>query len=110
MRQFIIDDSERDRILNLHESATKRQYLKEETNCVTSVVNDVEGIRKYLPRELTTIKSLSGKEYQVTEEIEVCFGQGGEIFTYENNPSKGFKNFKIDLDGDKLTAISTGGA
>ena len=29
MKQFIIDDSERKRILNLHESATKRQYLKE---------------------------------------------------------------------------------
>lgn len=29
MRQFRIDDSERDRILNLHESATKRQYLNE---------------------------------------------------------------------------------
>ena len=31
MRQFRIDDSERDRILNLHESATKRQYLSEQT-------------------------------------------------------------------------------
>jgi len=31
MRQFRIDDSEKDRILNLHESATKRQYLKEQT-------------------------------------------------------------------------------
>jgi len=27
MRQFRIDNSEKDRILNLHESATKRQYL-----------------------------------------------------------------------------------
>jgi hypothetical protein len=31
MRQFRIDDSERDRILNLHENATKRQYLKEDS-------------------------------------------------------------------------------
>lgn len=30
MRQFRIDNSERDRILNLHESATKRQYLTEQ--------------------------------------------------------------------------------
>ena len=30
MRQFRIDDSEKDRILNLHESATKRQYLSEQ--------------------------------------------------------------------------------
>jgi len=29
MKEFIIEDSERKRILNLHESATKRQYLKE---------------------------------------------------------------------------------
>lgn len=110
MRQFRIDDSERDRILNLHESATKRQYLKEEdSNCVTSVINDVEGIRNFLPRELTTIKSLT-KEYNITDEITVCFGQGGEVFTYEKNPSEGFKNFQIELEGDKLKAISTGGA
>ena len=31
MRQFRIDDSEKDRILNLHENATKRQYLSEQT-------------------------------------------------------------------------------
>ena len=31
MRQFKIDDSERNRILNLHENATKRQYLSEQT-------------------------------------------------------------------------------
>ena len=31
MRQFRIDNSEKDRILNLHESATKRQYLSEQT-------------------------------------------------------------------------------
>jgi hypothetical protein len=34
MRQFRIDDSEKDRILNLHESATKRQYLSEQTEMV----------------------------------------------------------------------------
>lgn len=110
MRQFRIDDSEKDRILNLHESATKRQYLKEEdSNCVTSVINDVEDIRNFLPRELTTIKSLT-KEYNITDKISVCFGQGGEVFTFEKNPSEGFKNFKIELKGDKLKAISTGGA
>jgi len=31
MRQFRIDGSERERILNLHESATKKQYLSEQT-------------------------------------------------------------------------------
>jgi hypothetical protein len=110
MRQFRIDDSERNRILNLHENATKRQYLKEQdTDCVTSVINDVEGIRNFLPRELTTIKSLN-KEYNITDKITICFGQGGEVFTYEKNPSKGFKNFKIEVEGDKLRAISAGAA
>jgi len=110
MRQFRIDDSERNRILNLHENATKRQYLKEEDdNCVTSVINDVEGIRNFLPIELTTIKSLN-KEYKITDKITICFGQGGEVFTYEKNPSEGFKNFKIEVEGDKLRAISTGAA
>jgi hypothetical protein len=110
MRQFRIDDSERNRILNLHESATKRQYLKEENDkCVTSVINDVEGIRNFLPIELKTIKSLN-KEYNITDKITICFGQGGEVFTYEKNPIKGFKNFKIEVEGDKLRAISTGAA
>ena len=39
MRQFRIDDSEKDRILNLHESATKRQYLKEQTTMEEIVTN-----------------------------------------------------------------------
>lgn len=30
MKQYRIDNSERERILNLHESATKRQYLSEQ--------------------------------------------------------------------------------
>ena len=32
MEEFNINDEERERILNLHESATKRQYLKEQSN------------------------------------------------------------------------------
>jgi hypothetical protein len=45
MRQFRIDNSEKDRILNLHESATKRQYLNEqEGKCIP--INQVEGIEE----------------------------------------------------------------
>ena len=45
MRQFRIDDSEKDRILNLHENATKRQYLSEQkgTYDIVSAAIDVEG-------------------------------------------------------------------
>lgn len=47
MRQFRIDDSERDRILNLHESATKRQYLKEGDDNYDFVSSDLENIEGY---------------------------------------------------------------
>ena len=43
MRQFRIDDSEKDRILNLHESATKRQYLNEQKDdCIP-----INQVRRY---------------------------------------------------------------
>ena len=32
---FIISEEEKERILNIHESATKRQYLKEEVVTIT---------------------------------------------------------------------------
>jgi len=51
MNQFSINDEERKRILNLHENATKRQYLKEQSNtikygnCVGKVpVSDASGM------------------------------------------------------------------
>jgi hypothetical protein len=47
MRQFRIDDSERDRILNLHENATKRQYLKEDSGNYDLVSSDLEKIEGY---------------------------------------------------------------
>jgi len=46
MRQFRIDDSEKDRILNLHESATKRQYLNEQNTKGTDF-KDIEGSEEY---------------------------------------------------------------
>jgi len=39
MRHFRIDKSEKERILNLHESATKRQYLSEQKQ---GTINDAE--------------------------------------------------------------------
>lgn len=110
MKQFKIDNSEKERILNLHESATKRQYLNEQSNCVTSVIKDIDGIRNFVPSNLTTLKSISGKKYNIIDDITICFGQGGETFTYDDNPSEGFKNFKIDTNGDTLIVKSTGGA
>lgn len=41
MKEFIIDDSERKRILNLHESATKRQYLKESAEDLRVALDDL---------------------------------------------------------------------
>lgn len=41
MKEFIIDDSERKRILKLHESATKRQYLKESAEDLRDALDDL---------------------------------------------------------------------
>jgi hypothetical protein len=43
MRQFRIDDSERNRILNLHENATKRQYLNEKVEDKGPELQYIEG-------------------------------------------------------------------
>ena len=66
MRQFKIDNSERQRILNLHESATKRQYLSEQLQDreFTSVFEDIPGADEY------------GKD----AEFEVTFGGGNATF------------------------------
>jgi len=70
MRQFRIDDSEKDRILNLHESATKRQYLNEqESNCIP--INQVEGIEDVVidKNKLNWLIELRGEKLS-----EVCKG------------------------------------
>jgi len=58
MRQFRIDDSEKDRILNLHESATKRQYLKEQTTMEEIVTN--KAIQCFLNRVQSNIIKIDG--------------------------------------------------
>jgi hypothetical protein len=96
MRQFRIDNSEKDRILNLHESATKRQYLREqETECVP--INEVEGIEKVVKdkNRLNWLIELKGEEVS-----EVCRGGYGSkyIFRLEENPDLTVASFSLDGD------------
>ena len=103
MRQFRIDDSEKDRILNLHESATKRQYLNEqESNCIP--INQVEGIEDVVidKNKLNWLIELGGEKLS-----EVCKGGYGSkyIFRFEENPDLKVASFA--LDGD-LKIVSIG--
>jgi hypothetical protein len=95
MRQFRIDDSERDRILNLHESATKRQYLSEQgNNCIP--INQVKGIEGFVDGDFNSLTNIMGQKIS-----EVCksdtFGDIAEYtFTMEGNPNLTVASFKID--------------
>ena len=97
MRQFRIDDSERDRILNLHENATKRQYLTEQDGkCLP--INQVIGIENFVKGNFNSLTNIMGQEI-----IEVCksdtFGDITEYtFTMESNPNLKVASFKIDGD------------
>ena len=97
MRQFRIDDSERDRILNLHENATKRQYLTEQDGkCLP--INQVIGIENFVKGNFDSLTNIMGQEI-----IEVCksdtFGDITEYtFTMESNPNLKVASFKIDGD------------
>jgi hypothetical protein len=109
MRQFRIDDSERDRILNLHENATKRQYLTEQPKssynkylteqdgkCLP--INQVIGIENFVKGNFDSLTNIMGQEI-----IEVCksdtFGDITEYtFTMESNPNLKVASFKIDGD------------
>ena len=97
MRQFRIDDSERNRILNLHENATKRQYLTEQDGkCLP--INQVIGIENFVKGNFNSLTNIMGQEI-----IEVCksdtFGDITEYtFTMENNPNLKVASFKIDGD------------
>ena len=85
MRQFRIDDSEKDRILNLHESATKRQYLGEQSSecCKTKILSGE--IFDKIPEDFNiddTITVVSGgnkNSLKKDEEFDICFGQGGVV-------------------------------
>ena len=97
MRQFRIDDSERDRILNLHENATKRQYITEQDGkCLP--INQVIGIENFVKGNFDSLTNIMGQEI-----IEVCksdtFGDITEYtFTMESNPNLKVASFKIDGD------------
>jgi len=96
MRQFRIDDSEKDRILNLHESATKRQYLNEQKNdCIP--INQVKGIEKVVKDKdkLNWLIELSGDKLS-----EVCKGGYGTKYRFrlEENPDLIVASFALDGD------------
>jgi len=107
MRQFRIDNSEKDRILNLHESATKRQYLTEQDGkCLP--INQVIGIENFVKGNFDSLTNIMGQEI-----IEVCksdtFGDITEYtFTQESNPKLKFiKSASFKIDGD-LTPKESG--
>ena len=96
MKQFRIDDSEKDRILNLHESATKRQYLNEqESNCIP--INQVEGIEDVVKdkNKLNWLIELGGEKLS-----EVCKGGYGTKYRFrlEENPDLTVASFALDGD------------
>jgi len=96
MRQFRIDNSEKDRILNLHESATKRQYLNEqEGKCIP--INQVEGIEEVVKdkNKLNWLIELGGDKLS-----EVCHGGYGTQYRFrlEENPDLIVASFALDGD------------
>ena len=90
MRQFRIDDSEKDRILSLHESATKRQYLSEQ--------NTLHRLYRGKGPELKNIEGYSNNVEPFLETgsktFEIMIGSQGS-FTFNGNIEKEV--------GDKVT-------
>lgn len=90
MKQFRIDESERERILNLHESATKRQYLNEQ-NSKGIDFKDIEGADEYGDSARFKVmiggenamfngkKGYNGAIITPNTTIQIPFGQGGVI-------------------------------
>jgi len=88
MRQFRIDDSERNRILNLHESATKRQYLKEQGEDKGPELGDIKGYQENAESFLKT----GSKTFKILDS-----SQGS--FTFNGSTEKG--------GGDTVTLTPT---
>ena len=107
MRQFRIDDSEKDRILNLHESATKRQYLNEQNTKGTDF-KDIKGSEEYGKDAKFKVvvggknAMFNGKEgyngaiITPLTTIQIAFGQGGVILSGMGTEIK----LDVDLDGN----------
>ena len=96
MRQFRIDDSEKDRILNLHESATKRQYLNEQKDdCIP--INQVKGIEEVVKdkNKLNWLIELGGDKLS-----EVCHGGYGTQYRFRLEENPDLKVASFALDGD----------
>jgi hypothetical protein len=96
MRQFRIDNSEKDRILNLHESATKRQYLNEqEGKCIP--INQVEDIEEVVKdkNKLNWLIELGGDKLS-----EVCHGGYGTQYRFRVEENPDLKVASFALDGD----------
>jgi len=116
MRQFRIDDSEKDRILNLHESATKRQYLSEQKGTYDIVSSDLKDIDGY-NGEKGTYKIIVSP-YRTFELNHDSTYIKGDIVTLTPNTTIGIPRFSgqlvfhkspdyqlgfsIDVEGDKL--------
>jgi hypothetical protein len=71
---FLINEDERNRILNLHETATKRQYLSEQSKDENVINSDVSRISSLAQQRTTNgniITQLSGilKEYTKAEDF-----------------------------------------
>jgi hypothetical protein len=75
MRQFRIDDSERNRILNLHENATKRQYLNEKVEDKGPELKDIEGYDQNAKQFLET----GSKTFTIQNSSQGSFTFNGNI-------------------------------
>lgn len=90
MKQFRIDVSEKERILNLHENATKRQYLSEQSSKGVDF-KDIKGSEEYGDNAKFKVMfggenaTFNGKEgyngaiITPNTTIQIRFGQGGVI-------------------------------
>ena len=98
MRQFRIDDSERDRIINLHESATKRQYLSEQTMEENNINKVIQCFLNKTQRKNIEIDGVIGDE--TVEAIGNYVGYDA-IGDFENDLSKMFYKLK-NTDGHQV--------
>ena len=116
MRQFRIDNSERDRILNLHESATKRQYLGEQKGTYDIVSSDLKDIDGY-NGEKGTYKIIvspdrtfelnhkstynTGDTVTLTPNTTIGIPRFSGQLVFHKSPEDDF-GFSIRVDGDQL--------
>lgn len=107
MRQFRIDDSEKDRILNLHESATKRQYLSEQVEDKGPELKDIKGYQEnaesFLETGSKTFKILNSSQGSFTFNGSVEKGGGQKVIL---TPTTNIKIKPYLSGGDGKTEMS----